>query len=63
MFTMVYHVVITDNQDRLLADAKIVSDSLINAGIIAEKIYEHYNKKTRSNITGQIKVMETKERG
>lgn len=39
---MFYHIVITDNKGMLLADANILADNLIDAGIIAEDICDHY---------------------
>lgn len=46
---MAYHVIITDNNGHTLADAEIQADSLLDAGIIAEEICDHYYQEHPNN--------------
>ena len=65
MFQRAYHITITNNHAKLLADAMIMADNLLSAGIIAEKICEHYHNRVRINNSAsalKTKII-TQERG
>lgn len=58
MFASVYHITITGQNNTILADAMILADTLLDAGVIAEKISEHYHNRLRIN-NGTLEIKTT----